>query len=125
MVLYFRQMLYYNKNLKSLARELRKNMTDAEKLLWSKVRRKQFRGHQFYRQRIIGNYIVDFYCPKSKLVIEIDGGQHYSEVGVDTDRLRDNYITDLGLRVLRFTNLDVLQNIEGILEHINENLKSP
>ena len=100
-------------------------MTDAEKLLWSKVRRKQFRGHQFYRQRIIGNYIVDFYCPKSKLVIETDGGQHYSEVGVDTDRLRDNYITDLGLRVLRFTNLDVLQNIEGILEHINENLKSP
>ncbi|MGH7800206.1 MAG: endonuclease domain-containing protein [Thermodesulfobacteriota bacterium] len=118
-------MLYYNKNLKSLARELRKNMTDAEKLLWSKVRRKQFRGYQFYRQRIIGNYIVDFYCPKSKLVIEIDGGQHYSEVGVDTDRLRDKYITDLGLRVLRFTNLDVLQNIEGILEHINENLKSP
>ena len=71
-------MLEYNNNLKTLARELRKNMTDAEKKLWSKLSRRQMSGYQFYRQRIIGNYIVDFYCPKSKLAIEIDGGQHYS-----------------------------------------------
>jgi very-short-patch-repair endonuclease len=64
MGLYFRQMLHYNKNLKALARELRKNMTDAERLLWSKIRRKQIREYQFYGQRIIGNCIVDFYCPK-------------------------------------------------------------
>jgi very-short-patch-repair endonuclease len=59
------------------------------------------------------------------LVIEIDGGQHYSEEGLEMDKLRDRHTTNLGLRVLRFTNLDVLQNIEGVLEHINEYLKSP
>ena len=80
-------------------------------------------GYQFYRQRTIGNYIVDFYCPKARLVIEIDGGQHYFVVGVEADRLRDIYITNLGLRVLRFTNMDVLQNIEGALEHIYDFLK--
>ncbi|MGH7850935.1 MAG: endonuclease domain-containing protein [Thermodesulfobacteriota bacterium] len=62
-------MLNYNKDLKALARELRKNMTDAEKLLWSKVRRKHFGGYQLYRQAIISNYIVDFYCPAAKMVI--------------------------------------------------------
>jgi len=67
-------MVFYNVGLKKYSQELRKNMTDAEKLLWSKLRRKQPKGQQVYRQRIIGNYIVDFYCPKAKLVIEIDGG---------------------------------------------------
>jgi len=81
--------------------------------------------YQFYGQRAIGNCIVYFYCPKAKLVIEIDGGQHYSEEGLEMDKLRDRHTTNLGLRVLRFTNLDVLQNIEGVLEHINEYLKSP
>ena len=71
----------------------------------------------------IENFIVDFFCPKAKLVIEIDGGQHYYEKGLEADKLRDSYITNLGLRVLRFTKLDVLQNIEGVLEHINEYLK--
>jgi very-short-patch-repair endonuclease len=61
-------------------------MTDAENRLWSKLRRKQLRGHQFYRQKIIGKYIVDFYCPKANLVIELDGGQHYSERGKAKDR---------------------------------------
>ena len=55
-------------------------MTDAENMLWLKLRRKQLKGHQFYRQKIIGKYIVDFYCPRANLVIELDGGQHYSEL---------------------------------------------
>jgi very-short-patch-repair endonuclease len=67
-------MLFYNTKLKKYSQELRKNMTDAERLLWSKLRRKQVKNFQFYRQRIIGNYIVDFYCPSSKLIIEVDGG---------------------------------------------------
>src|SRR3990170_3576482 len=74
MGLYFRKMLRYNKKLKPLARELRKNMTDAEMLLWSKVRRKQLLGYQFYRQITIGRYIVDFYCPKTKLVKNSSNG---------------------------------------------------
>jgi very-short-patch-repair endonuclease len=67
-------MLPFNKRLKILARELRKNMTDAGKLLWSKIRRKQLKGYQFYRQKNIGDYIVDFYCPAGKLIVEVDGG---------------------------------------------------
>lgn len=65
------------------SRELRKNMTDAERFLWLKVRMRQINGYQFYRQRIIGDYIIDFFCPKLKLVIELDGGQHYSGKKVD------------------------------------------
>jgi very-short-patch-repair endonuclease len=118
-------MLRYNKKLKPLANELRKNMTDAEMLLWSRVRRKQLKGYQFYRQRTIGNYIVDFYCPKAKLVIEIDGGQHYFEEGVQADKLRDRDITNLGLQVLRFSNPDVLESMDEVLEHIYNKLKSP
>ena len=85
-------MLQYNKNLKQLSRTLRRNMTDAERLLWSKIRGKQLSGLQFYRQKIIGNYIADFYCPKTRLVIEIDRGQRDSAEGREKDRLRDESI---------------------------------
>ena len=74
-------MLSYNKNLKKYSQKLRGNMTDAEKLLWSKLKFKQAKGLQFYRQKVIGNYIVDFYCAKVNLVIEVDGGQHYTDSG--------------------------------------------
>ena len=77
-------------------------MTDAEKLLWSKIRGKQLNGLQFYRQKIIGNYITDFYCAKTRLVIEIDGGKHYSAEGKEKDRLRDEYMARAGITVLRF-----------------------
>ena len=72
-------MLNYNKVLKKYSRRLRNEMTDAEKKLWLQVRGKQLKGFQFYRQKPIGNFIVDFYCPKANLVLELDGGQHYSE----------------------------------------------
>jgi very-short-patch-repair endonuclease len=74
-------MLPFNKKLKPFARKLRSNMTDAEQLIWSNIRRKQIGDFQFHRQKNIGNYIVDFYCPKRKLIVEIDGGQHYEEDG--------------------------------------------
>ena len=64
-------------------------------LLWSKLRGKQLKGYQFYRQKIIGKYIADFYCPKSKLVIEVDGGQHYSAEGKEKDKKRDEYMKKL------------------------------
>lgn len=115
-------MLRYNKNLKEFSRSLRKNMIDAERLLWERLRGKQIKGYQFYRQKIIGNYIVDFYCPKAKLVIELDGGQHYSTEGKERDRKRDAYITHLGLSVLRFSDRDVFENMQGMLEKIGESL---
>jgi very-short-patch-repair endonuclease len=72
-------MLIYRKKLKPYAGSLRQNMTESEILLWSKIKGKQLANYIFYRQRIIGDYIVDFYCPKVKLIIELDGGQHFSE----------------------------------------------
>ena len=103
-------------------------MTDAERLLWSKIRRKQLKELQFYRQKIIGNYIADFYCPiplsppliKGDLggLIEVDGGQHYSAEGSENDRMRDAYMTGAGITVVRFSDRDVLKNLEAVLEEI-------
>lgn len=115
-------MLRYNKRLKECSRLLRVNMTEAEKLLWEKLRGKQLKGLQFYRQKTIGNYIVDFYCPKAKLVIELDGGQHYSPEGKAKDMARDRYLKDIDLRVLRFSDKEVFENAQGILERIWGNL---
>ena len=118
-------MLYYNKNLKGYSRQLRKDMTNAERLLWSRARRKQLQGYQFYRQKIIGNYIVDFYCPKAKLVIEIDGSQHYDDKGIKKDNVRDDYLRKQRLTVLRFSDREVFDNLDGVIERINEYLESP
>jgi len=97
-------------------------MTDAERCLWAKVRRRQISGCWFYRQKPIGEYIVDFYCPKVKLVIEVDGGQHFSDEIAEYDRIRDEYLSNLGLRVLRFTNTDVMRNIEGVVARIESEI---
>ena len=117
-------MLPFNRKLKPLASNLRSNMTDAEQLIWTKVRRKQISDCQFYRQKNIGNYIVDFYCPKSKLIVEIDGGQHYEDDGTKRDRQRDRYLQSLGFTVLHFSDIDVLTNIDGVVDRIQEHLKS-
>ena len=113
-------MPFYNTKLKTLSRQLRKNMTVAERLLWSKIRAKQLKGYQFYRQRTIGNYIVDFYCPKAKLVIELDGGQHYSNKGLEKDKIRDDYIREQKLNLLRLSDRDVFENLNGVVERIYE-----
>jgi very-short-patch-repair endonuclease len=97
-------------------------MTDAEKYLWSRIRIKQLNGYWFYRQKPVGEYIADFYCPKAKLVVEVDGGQHFSEETAEYDKIRDENMRSLGLRVIRFTNTEVLKNIEGVLERIIESL---
>ena len=103
-------------------------MTDAEQILWSRIRRKQLKSRQFYRQKIIGNYITDFYCPKSKLIIEIDGGQHYSEQEKKKDKIRDDYMSKIGLKVLRFSDNEIFKNLEDVIDKIYEFLgilKSP
>jgi very-short-patch-repair endonuclease len=115
-------MLPYNGNLKQISRLLRENMTDAEKHLWAKIRMKQLKGYQFYRQKPIGDYIVDFYCPRAKLVIEVDGSQHFSDEMTEYDRIRDEYLSSLGLRVLRFTNTDVLTHTEAVVENIEKEI---
>ena len=97
-------------------------MTDAEKRLWSRIRRKQLKEIQFYRQKNIGDYIVDFYCPSAKLIVEIDGGQHYSGDTRTKDQKRDRFLNDLGFKVLRFSNSDVFENIEGVVQKIYNHL---
>ena len=110
-------------SLKERSRQLRNNMTEAERLLWERIRTKQLGGHQFYRQRIIGSYIADFYCHKARLVIEVDGSQHQTPEGIEADEQRDDSMRSFGITVLRFTNVDVLQNIEEVVETIAERLR--
>jgi len=114
----------YNNDLKEFSRQLREHMTDAEALLWTKLRVKQT-GYWFYRQKPIGGYIVDFFCPGAKLVIEVDGGQHFSDEAVEYDRVRDEYMSSLGLMVLRINNNEVLTNIDGVVERIIDCINPP
>ena len=108
----------YNKNLKQPSRDLRNNMTDAEKLLWSRLRNKQILGLQFYRQKPILNFIVDFDCPSANVVVECDGSQHFTDEGLETDRVRDEALAELGLVVLRFDNGQVMEEIDAVVEFI-------
>src|SRR5690606_12031125 len=108
----------YNKNLKQVSRELRNNMTEAEKLLWARLRGKQILGLQFYRQKPIVNFIVDFYCPAANLVIECDGSQHFTDEGLEADRVRDQALAELGLRMLGFDNGQVLREMDVVVQVI-------
>ncbi|TCB50404.1 endonuclease domain-containing protein [Acinetobacter sp. ANC 4779] len=111
-------MKLYNKNLKQASRELRNNMTETEKLLWLRLRGKQILGLQFYRQKPILNFIVDFYCPVANLVIECDGRQHYTIEGLEADSIRDVALLELGLRVLRFDNQQILNETDAVVQVI-------
>ena len=114
------KLLGYNPKLKELSRSLRKNMTESEKLLWTRIRKKQILGIQFYRQKPIKNFIVDFYAPRVKLVIEIDGSQHLEENYRKKDQERDYQLNKVGIEVLRFNSREVIKNIEDVLEIIFE-----
>jgi very-short-patch-repair endonuclease len=116
--------LPHNSRLTKNSQNLRKRPTDAERKLWFKLRLKQLNGYQFYRQRVIGNYIVDFCSPTLKLIIEVNGSQHFSETTAAKDKIRDNYLQNCGLTVLRYNDYDVLTNPNGVIENILENMKS-
>ena len=106
----------YNRNLKHNAQSLRKNMTEEERILWYQFLRKL--SVPFYRQRTIGSYIVDFYCPRAKLVIELDGSQHFSEEGLAYDAKRDAFLKGLGLTILRIPNNEIRRNLRGVADEI-------
>ena len=113
-----RKILRYNPKLKELARKLRKNMTLAEVLLWNQLKQKKMLGFDFDRQRPIDEYIVDFYCKELMLAIEIDGASHNFEDSDVRDMERQDRLENLGVRVLRFTDGDVKQNLEGVLRGV-------
>ena len=107
----------YNSNLKEISRELRKNMTPQEKRLWYTYLKNY--PVKFVRQRPIYKFVADFYCSKARLIIEIDGSQHYTQEGKDYDALRSEIINTLGVRVIRFSNYDIDENFEGVCMEID------
>lgn len=113
----------YNPKLKENSRTLRTDMTDAEQVLWHRLRRKQIQGVQFYRQKPLLAFIVDFYCPAAKLVIELDGSQHFETAHQAKDQARDAALAGLGLHVLRFDNRQVLLETDAVLEVIDRTVK--
>jgi very-short-patch-repair endonuclease len=112
--------LYNDPTAKLDRRRLRKNATDAEQKLWGILRSRQMAGLKFFRQYSVGPYILDFYYPERRLAIEVDGGQHADVYDQQHDVHRDSFLTELNIRVIRFWNNDVLQNIEGVGERIKE-----
>ncbi|MBQ7227201.1 MAG: endonuclease domain-containing protein [Clostridia bacterium] len=110
-----------NSNLTSVSKILRKNMTKEERHLWYDFLKNL--PQTINRQKVIGSYIVDFYCASAKIVIELDGSQHYEDEGKEKDKARDAYLNALGIKVLRYSNLDVNRDFENvcadILRHIN------
>jgi len=101
------------------ARELRRDMTLAERKLWQALKTRQLDGHRFRRQHPLGPYIADFACLEAGIVVEVDGGQHHAS---EQDGRRDRYLQGIGFRVLRFWNNDVLANLEGVCTVIGQAL---
>ena len=115
-------MLPYNRKLKVRSQELRKNATPQENKLWYEF----LRTHPcpFTRQKTLGNFIVDFLCPSKKLVIEIDGSQHFTDEGIESDRFRTKLLASVGLQVMRFTNAEVDNSFETVCEKIQNYIDS-
>ena len=107
----------YNKSNIPLAKTLRKNMTPWERKLWYEFLRNY--PVRFQRQKAIGNYIVDFYCAKANLVLELDGGGHYTADQIEQDALRTAQLESMDLKVLRICNLDIDRNFRGVCEYID------
>ena len=107
--------------MKVFAQELRKNATKEENTLWYQYLRKH--PIQFRRQCPLGPYIVDFYCTKARLVVELDGSQHYDNDGIECDIRRDQYFETLGLKTLRFSNADINLNLRGVCQQIDQEVQ--
>ncbi len=116
-------MFEYNRELKSFSRDLRINMTPAETKLWGCIRREKIHGVKFYRQKPILNYIADFYAHEPKLIIECDGSQHYEEEHIISDYERDKAIEQLGIKVLRFDNQEIMNNTDAVMQVIWETVE--
>ena len=114
---------YYNGNYKPLAQKLRREMTRQEKHLWYDFLKSSSPG--FKRQKQFGHYIVDFYCAEAKLVVEIDGSQHYEPEARQDDEARDQYLNSLGLSILRFSNHDVDTHFESVCATIYRTITKP
>jgi very-short-patch-repair endonuclease len=109
---------FNRRNLKDRRKRLRNNPTQAEAFLWGYLKNSQFEGRKFRRQSSINNFIVDFYCPNEKLVIELDGDFHFDENAMKEDEKRSKILEKEGLKVIRFENQEVLLNLDNVLREI-------
>ncbi len=114
--------LFNQRPEKQKRQQLRNMIPDCEIIVWSQLKGKQFFGHKFRRQCSIGRYVVDFYCPRQKLVIEIDGDSHFTDEAKKYDKVREEYIKALGLRIIRFTNHEIRTQLPNVLEAIRQAL---
>ena len=112
--------IFYNPKLKELARQLRNRSTKTEIKLWNFLKRKQLMSYDFHRQKPVDNYIVDFFCNKLRLAIELDGYTHGFEEVFEKDEVKTQKLRELGITVLRFTDDDVMNNIGNVLRGIQE-----
>ncbi len=110
--------IVYHSKLKELARKLRNNSTKAEIKLWKELQNKQFYGYKFTRQKPVGNYILDFFCNKLSLAIEVDGYSHNFEDILDKDLEKEKFLNSLGITVLRFDDNEVMMDINNVLKEI-------
>ena len=116
--------IFNNLKLKERRRILRNNQTESEKILWQRLRREQIKGIKFNRQYGIGAYIADFYAAALRLCIEVDGEQHYTKTGKEYDAERDNYMESLNIKILRFKNELVMEDIENVVTEIKKAIES-
>ncbi|MFO1430791.1 MAG: endonuclease domain-containing protein [Candidatus Competibacteraceae bacterium] len=112
--------LYNIPSLKPRRKALRSTMTPAEIKLWQVLKHSQLDNLKFRRQHSIGPFIVDFYCPSARLIVELDGSTHDNETAWQRDEQRTAYLESLGLRIVRFENRDVIENLEGVLAEIKQ-----
>ena len=116
------QKIFNKIEYKQRRQTLRNNMTEPEKRLWGILRNHQL-GVKFRRQHGIGHYIVDFYCPELKLIIEVDGESHFFEDAQAYDKIRDKFMLELGLTTIRITNTAIMQNIDGVCEYLQQHVQ--
>ncbi len=116
--------IHNRKELLNFRKQLRNYGTSAEATLWNYLKNSQLEGRKFRRQHSIGRYIVDFYCPSEKIVIELDGAYHFCEEGIRKDNIRSQFLTSLNLNIIRFENKWIFQDMEFVLREIKNHFKS-
>jgi very-short-patch-repair endonuclease len=116
-------MIHNRPLLKLRRKELRNNATPAERQLWSKLQHGNIGGYKFRRQHSVGPYILDFFCPSEMLAVELDGDSHFTDEAIEYDSERTAYLNSLNIRVIRFLNTDVYDNLDFVCERILEQIK--
>ncbi len=115
--------IHNKKHLEPYRTELRRNLTSAEAYLWKQLQQRKLDGRKFRRQHSIENFIVDFYCPEERLIIELDGQVHFNPSAQENDKIRTKRLEELGFKVIRFENNMVFDNLQSVLQEIKDNFK--